>query len=184
VIVAADAARIERPAQQLICRDAERLAADIPERLVDGGDCRAHHRSRPVEAVDVHRLPDVLDLHGIGPDDELLEVLDARHSRAGFTFEGALTPADNALVGFELAEDVGAVGGGRQRDAEHLHAGDLQPGLQPFEPGERGVRLAELLRRPSTTAIQWRTALSESEAGGAQFQKRSTPHDISPVLLR
>ena len=189
VIVAANAARIERSAQELVYRDAERFAADIPKRLVDGRHRRAHYRSRAVEAVDVHGLPDVLDLHRVGADHELLEVLDAGHGCAGLAFEGALAPSDDPLVGLELAEDVGPVGSGCQRDAEHLHAGDLQTRLKPLESGERGLRLAaaELLRRESTTAVHRRAlrgaALSEREAGRAQCQKRSTPHDISPVPI-
>jgi hypothetical protein len=81
-------------------------------------------------------LPDVLDLHGIGADYKVAEVLDAGHGRAGFAFERALAPADEPLVGFELAENVRTVGIGRQRDTEHFHAGDLQSGLQTLEARE------------------------------------------------
>ena len=155
VIVAAHAARIERTAEQLIDGQAEHFAANVPQRLVDAGDRRADHRAGAVEAVHVHRLPVVLHLHRVGADEEVAKVVHAGHDGAGFAFERAFAPADDALVGFELDEDVGAVGIGRERDAEDLHAGDadasrlrgrlrrrLAPRSAPRRTGQRPIPLA------------------------------------------
>ena len=129
VIVAANAARIERAAQQLVDRHSERLAANIPQRLIDARYRGSHHRTGAIEGVNVHRLPDVLDLHRIRADQKVAEIVDAGHDGAGFAFERALAPADQALVGFELDEYVGPVGVRRQRDAEDFQAGDFQTGV-------------------------------------------------------
>ena len=100
------------------------FAANVPQRLVDAGDRRADHRTGAVEAVDVHRLPVMLDLHRILADEELAEILDAGDHRAGLAFERAFAPADEACVGFELHEDIRTVRIGCQRNAEHLHVRD------------------------------------------------------------
>ena len=54
----------------------------------------------------------------------------SRHARAapGLALERGFAPAHNALIGFELDKDVGAVGVGSERNAEDLHAGDADPG--------------------------------------------------------
>ena len=151
-------------AQQPVHRHPQRLAADVPQRLVDGRNRRAHHRSGAIEAVYVHRLPDVLHLHRVGADDEVAEVLDAGHVGAGLAFQRALAPTHQTLVGFEFDEYVRPVGRGRQRHAEHLHPGDFETGLQRLEAaagrpawaegegtaaGVRPFRRSRLRRRPS-----------------------------------
>ena len=128
MIVAANAARIGGPAEQLVDRHAEDFAANVPQRLVDAGDRRAHDRAGAVKAVDVHGLPVMLDLHRVLADEELAEIVDAGDDGAGLAFERALAPADEALVGFQLDEDVGTVRVGRQGNAEDLHVRDLHAG--------------------------------------------------------
>ena len=140
VIVAAHAAAVERTAEQLVHRHAERFSADIPQRLVDARYGGADDRTGAIEAVDVHGLPDVLHLHGVGADHEVAEVVHAGDDRAGLPFERAFTPAHQALVGFELDEDVGAVGLGVERNAKDLHAGNAEAGTDAFEGGGSGGR--------------------------------------------
>ena len=188
MIVAAHAARIQRTAQQMVHRHPERLAANIPQRLVDGRNRRPHHRSRAIEAVHVHRLPGVLHLHRIAADDEIAEVFDAGHDRAGFAFQRALAPAHQALVGFQFDEDIRPVGRGRQRHAEDFHPGHLQARLQTVE----GPAAHRFLGREGTSAIHRHTAprcvlrriAGHRQAGAAERQKVPTPHDISPAPPR
>ena len=131
VIVAAHAARDRTgPPSSLIHRHSQHFAANVPQRLIDAGDGRAHHRTRAIEAVHIHRLPVMLHLHRIGADQEVAEVVDAGHHCAGFAFERAFAPADHALIGFEFHEDIGPVGIARQGNAEDFHAGDLEARLQ------------------------------------------------------
>ena len=55
---------MERPAEQLVDRGAERLALDVPERDVDRGEDRHADRARAVHAQDravVDLVPQVLD---------------------------------------------------------------------------------------------------------------------------
>ena len=70
---------------------------------------------------------------GSAPIRKSLKVVDAGHDGAGFAFERAFAPADQALVGFEFDEDIGAVGVRSERNAEDFHAGDFQPGLHVGE---------------------------------------------------
>src|SRR5262249_39299450 len=74
-------------------------------------------------------------------DQEVAEVVHAGGDRARLAFERTLPPADEAGVGLEPHEDVGAVRLGRQGDAEDLPAGDADPRADPPErlaPGESG----------------------------------------------
>src|SRR3954470_12890861 len=118
----------------------------------------------------VHGLPDVLNLHRIGADNELAEIFDAGHRRSGLALQGAFAPSYETLVGFQLAKYVWPVGGGGQRNAEHLHARDLQTRLQWLEARQRCPLLAaaELLWRKATAAIDggafWRAALRKRQA--------------------
>ena len=109
VIVAANAARIHRAAEQLVHRHAHDLAADVPQRLVDAGNGRAQHRAAAIEAADVHQLLQVLHLHRIAADDEVLQVIHARHGGGGLAFERRFAPSHHALVGFDFHEHIGAV---------------------------------------------------------------------------
>ena len=138
VIVAADAAAVKWTAEQLVHRHAERFSADVPQCLVYARYGGADDGTGAIEAVDVHGLPDVLDLHGVGADDKVVEVVHAGDDSAGLPFERAFTPAHQALVGFELDEDVGAVRLGVERNAKDLHTGHAEAGADAFEGGGSG----------------------------------------------
>src|SRR5690349_16441317 len=102
----------------------------------------------------VHRLPDVLHLHGVGADDELTKILDAGHRGPSLALERSLAPSHQALIGFELAKHIGPVRSAGQRDAKNFHAGDLQAGLQTVEAGEcRLPQSPAALRCEPTTAV-------------------------------
>jgi hypothetical protein len=119
----------DRAAQHLIHGHVHHLAAYVPERLVDARDGRSQHRSAAVEAAEIHELVEMLHLHGIAADDEILEVQHASHGRGRLAFERCLAPARHALIGLDLDEDVRAVGLRDpfiQSDAEDLHIGDAQ----------------------------------------------------------
>ncbi len=130
VIVAAHTAWIERAAEELVYRDAQRFSANIPQRLVDGRNCRAHNRSRAIKTVHVHRLPDVLHLHRIGADDEITEIVDTGHRRAGLAFKRTFAPTDKPLIRLKLAKYIRPVGVAGKRNAEHLHTGYLEARAQ------------------------------------------------------
>ena len=182
VIVAAHAARIDGAAQQLVHGHSQDLAPNVPQRLVDARDGRPHHRTGPVEALHVHRLPQVLHLHGVRADQEIAEVVDAGHHRARFALQGSFAPSHHALVRFDLHENVRAVRIARQRDAEDFQAADRDARAQPSKRVAAGrlrrQRAAAQVRGPAPAACR------PSQARTAQRQKSSTLHGISPEPLR
>src|ERR1700752_185417 len=99
MVIAAYTPRIVRTAQKLIDRNIQRLATEIPKRLVDARDRGPNHWPRAVEAVHIHGLPVMRDLDRIFAHDKVAKVLNARHSGLGLALESALSPANQALVG-------------------------------------------------------------------------------------
>ena len=185
VIVAPHAARVQRTAQQPVHGHSQRLAANVPQRLVDRRNRRPHHRSGAIEAVHVHRLPGVFHLHRIAAHHEVAEVFNARHGRAGFALQRTLAPTHQPLVGLQFDEYVRPVGGRRQRHAEDLHSGDLQVRLQLVEgaagDGRLGREGAGAIGRHAAPRGGLRRILRERQAGAAEREKVPTPHGISPV---
>src|SRR5579872_3721002 len=110
VVIAAHATGIVGTAEEFVNRHSEGFAANIPQGLVDTGDSRSHDGTGSVERVDVHRLPDVFHLHRIRTDEEVSEIVDAGNNGAGFSFERAFTPADQALIRLDFDEHIGAIG--------------------------------------------------------------------------
>src|SRR6185503_10574377 len=89
-------------AQELVHGDAERLAADVPERQVDRAlrvDLLAAGR---VEVAAVHELPQVLDPRGVLADDQPRDLLDG-------VARAALADAGQALVGLHGDDRVALV---------------------------------------------------------------------------
>src|SRR6202043_1265267 len=97
MVVTSYPTRIIRAAEELINRDVQRFPANVPQRLIDARHRRPDERPGAIESVNVHRLPQVLDLHRIIADKKIAEVLNAGHGRPGFAFERAFAPALNAL---------------------------------------------------------------------------------------
>jgi hypothetical protein len=108
-------------AEQLVDRHAERLALDVPERLVDAGDRTHQDRAASVEIAAVHRLPEVVDARRVLPDQLAGELLHGCLDGARAAFDDRLAPAADAFVGLDLQEHPprsDAVG----REAGDLHA--------------------------------------------------------------
>lgn len=110
-----------QPAQQLVYRHAQRLALDVPQRLVDTGD-RAHQDgAATVETGAVHGLPQVVDARRILADDIAGQFVYGGLHRTGAAFDNRLSPTGNALVGFDLEEQPA------RRSVVGGEAGDLHP---------------------------------------------------------
>src|ERR1700722_2960743 len=99
MVVAAHTARIDRAAQHLVHRHVHYLAAYVPQRLVDAGNGGSEDWPTTIKAADIHELIEMLHLHGVAADDQVLEIHDASHGSAGLHFERSLTPARCSLVG-------------------------------------------------------------------------------------
>ena len=86
-------------AEQLVDRDAERLAEDVPQRLLDAGDGAADDDPAAPERVAVDGLPVVLDPRRILPDQVLRDVVDGADDRLGLALQAGLADAGDAGVG-------------------------------------------------------------------------------------
>jgi len=89
----------DRPAEQFVRGRAERLPAEVPQRLVEPGDGRHVDRAAAVEPPAVHRLPVVLDGRGVlaeqpGLGERLHRRGDGPRADAGH----ALAPPDLAVA--------------------------------------------------------------------------------------
>ncbi len=104
--VAVDAHPLARRAtEEVVDRDAEPLALEIPERDVDPGD-RAHDHlpRRPERAAD-HLAPPVLDLARVLADEQLGEVVEDAEDAASLTGQARLADARQPLVGADEHDD-------------------------------------------------------------------------------
>ena len=103
VIIAPDAPRIDGSSEYLVHRKIHHFAANVPQCLIDSGDRRAKHRATPVKAADIHQLPQMLHLHRIAADNQILQVHHAGHRGRSLAFERGFPPADYALIRLELS---------------------------------------------------------------------------------
>src|SRR3982750_1526405 len=129
MIIPAYAARIDGAAGHLVDGHAHDLAPYVPECLVDSRDRGSQHGAAAVKAADVHRLIEMLDLHGIAADNEVLQIHYAGHCGAGIAFKRGFAPTRYALIGFEFDENIGPVGLRDtliERYSENAHVGDPQ----------------------------------------------------------
>ncbi len=91
-------------AEQRMDRLSQRLALDVPQRLVDAGN-RAHvDGAAAIEAGAVHDVPVVLDQEGILADQIVFQLMHGRLHGQCPAFHHRLAPADNALVGLDFQE--------------------------------------------------------------------------------
>jgi hypothetical protein len=111
-------------AEQLIERHPGTLALDIPERDVDPAHGVEQHRTVAPVRAHVGRLPDVLDLVDVAPDQERLQVLvERRLDDQRALGEGRAAPADQARLGrLDLHHDQPNPGG---RGQDGLDVADL-----------------------------------------------------------
>ena len=106
-------------------RGAVGLAGDIPQRLVDAGDGTGQYRAVTVEAASAEHLPGVGDPQRVRADEVLGEDLDRCPHRLGPALNHRLTPADDAVVGLDPAEQPA------RRDQERLDPCDPHSLLLP-----------------------------------------------------
>jgi hypothetical protein len=98
-----------RAAEELVDRDAEPLALEIPERDVDAGNgAHDHLPGRPEGAA--HELrPPVLDPRGILSHEELGAVVEDAEHAAPLSGQAGLADARQPLVGADENDDDGVV---------------------------------------------------------------------------
>lgn len=75
--------------QQLIHRHTQRLAANVPQGLLDAGDGRHADDAHAEEGLAIHLLVQVLDAAGVLAQDHRREVLDRADHGARFPFSEA-----------------------------------------------------------------------------------------------
>jgi hypothetical protein len=85
-------------------RLAERLALDVPQRLVDARDGAHVDGATAIEAAAIHDGPVVLDQEGILADQVVCQFVDGGLDGQRTAFDDRLAPADDALVGLDLQE--------------------------------------------------------------------------------
>jgi len=139
-------------AQQLVNRNAERLALDVPQRHVERAQPVDFFAARGIEIAAIHDLPEMLNARRTLADDHGAELLD-------HVFGAAFSDAGDALIGFD-GDHVAALvkDGPPARDVVIADAGDLHVGQR-----SRGLR---------------RAAKSGSHAKDGGFQKGSAIHGM------
>ena len=95
-------------AEQLPHRDAERLALDVVQRDVDGGDGGSQDAAAFEVLAAVHLLPQRADIGGVAPDQPASVVLDGAGDGAFAAGEAGFAPALQAGVGDHANEELGA----------------------------------------------------------------------------
>jgi len=99
-------ALVDASAEQVVGRAAQRLADDVPERLLDRADGAVQVGAATRELVAEHLLPDLLDLEGRLPDDDAMrQHLDARRHHLRLELAGPLADARDPVVGVDMRED-------------------------------------------------------------------------------
>ena len=117
-----------RPAEELVDRQVEDLAADVPERDVDGADAfDAGAAAAHVGEVAEDLVPDPLDVRGVLARDHAADLLERGAERAVGEKgrAGDLTPAGDAFVGRHLDEEVFAPVGAGCLDQPRFYARNL-----------------------------------------------------------
>src|SRR5205085_1578869 len=112
-------------AHQLPSGEAEGLALQIPQSLVEPRQSRHVHRPAAIEAAAIGDMPEVLDREGVAAAEAVLQRLHRAVHGLGPAFEARLAPADRALVRFHPDEQPAG------RHVESLDPRDLH-GLSPL----------------------------------------------------
>ena len=110
-------------AEQPVHRHPPRLAAQVPQRLVQAGDGGVDHRAAPPEAVPVEALPVVLHRQRIAADQHRAQLGDRRLHGPFLAFQGRLAPAIQVGVGADLHDHPVSASspGDRGADVLDLH---------------------------------------------------------------
>ena len=94
-----------RPAEELVNRDAQCLALDVPEGLLDSRYRGHFDGPAAVKATSVEDLEEVFDVTGIVSDDKVAHFLDTRGDGCGFAFDDGFAPTRVAAFGGDFAEE-------------------------------------------------------------------------------
>ena len=114
-------------------RLAQRLALDVPQRLIDPGQ-RAHmYRAAAVEAAAIQHRPMIFDRRGVFADQIIGQLGDTGGHGFGAAFHHRLAPAGDAFIGFDFEEQPARRHhkGGELGD---LHARFFRPNPAFFTP--------------------------------------------------
>jgi hypothetical protein len=90
--------------QQRVHGNAERLALDVPQRLIDPGEGAHVHAAAAVESAAVQHRPVILDQRRILADQIVGQLLDGGGDRVRASLEHRLTPPGDPLVRLDLEE--------------------------------------------------------------------------------
>ncbi len=93
-----------RPAKQLVDRNAEGFAFDVPQRLIDAAEGTGQNRPAAIERVFVNRLPVMHHAARIFADEIRLDFLDSLRTGQRAAFGDGLAQSDNARIGVDLEE--------------------------------------------------------------------------------
>ena len=85
-------------AEHLPRRQPECPALQIPQRLLEAGECRHEDGAAAVEAAAVADLPDVFDAERIGADESVAKGFERAVHGLGPAFEARFAPAERAIV--------------------------------------------------------------------------------------
>ncbi len=91
-------------AEQVTDRHPQRLALDVPQRLIDAGQRTHVNRAAAVETAAVQHGPDVFDVARVFADQVIGQLFHSGSDRVRAAFDHWLAPADNALVSLDLEE--------------------------------------------------------------------------------
>ena len=94
-----------RPAEELVDWDAQCLAFNVPEGLLDSRYRGHFDGPAAVKATSVEDLEEVFDITGIVSDDEVAHFFDARGDGCGFAFDDGFAPTRVAAFGGDFAEE-------------------------------------------------------------------------------
>ena len=93
-------------AKQFVDRHPQRLALDVVQSDVDGGNRRLQHAPAFEILAAIGLLPDPADLHRIAADQELAIMLDGAGHRLLATAQAAFAPTEDTLVGLDLDQQL------------------------------------------------------------------------------
>ena len=143
----------DAPAEQFVDRHAERLALDVPKRLIDSGERACQHRPAAIKSAAVDCLPDVLDVAWIGAQQIRLQFVDTCLCGGGASLHNWLAPSDQSVVRF-------------------------QPQQQPARPDAERFNLSQL---HSETPVSW--ILSGSSAPPLKVFSGTTGSSAPPSTV-
>ncbi len=124
-----------RSAKELVDRDSQCLALDVPQGHIYSRERRGQHRATSVEGVPINRLPVELHSPRVFPDQVGFHLADGFRGRLTSRLDNWLAQANDPRVGMDLEERPARL------HADHLELGDTQI----FARRDRGCRTRPFL---------------------------------------